>query len=220
MTAVGKDALYSATTADQCCAIGDNALRSITTNGECVAIGTNALYSCTASYNTAVGRYTNMLLTTGEVNDSFGRMAGYHTTTGSYNVNLGGSPSTATASNQITLGSTSHSYLRCNDTSIDSLSDRRDKTNIIDLPIGLDFLNTLKPRQFKWQSRDGNIKDGSTRCGFIAQELQEAQTSYKYLRLVLDDNPNRLEANEGHLIPLLVKAIQELSTKVTALEAA
>ena len=31
---------------------------------------------------------------------------------------------------------------------------------------------------------------------------------------------DKLEANEGHLIPVLVKAIQELSAKVTALEAA
>jgi len=36
----------------------------------------------------------------------------------------------------------------------------------------------------------------------------------------LDENENRLEAKEGHLIPVLVKAIQELSAKVTALEAA
>jgi len=38
------------------------------------------------------------------------------------------------------------------------------------------------------------------------------------LDLVLDDNPNKLEANYGNLIPVLVKAIQELSAKVTALE--
>ena len=161
-----------------------------------------------------------MLLTTGDQTNSFGTNAGYHSTTGSNNINLKGQPSSATASNQITLGGTGHLYLRCNDTSIGSLSDRRDKTDIIDLPVGLNFLNTLKPRQFKWQTRDGNVKDGSTRCGFIAQEFQEAQASYKYLKLVDDENENRLEANEGHLIPLLVKAIQELSAKVTALEAA
>ena len=57
-------------------------------------------------------------------------------------------------------------------------------------------------------------------AGFIAQELQEAQTSYKYLRLVDDENADKLEASEGNLIPLLVKAIQELSVKVTALETA
>ena len=40
--------------------------------------------------------------------------------------------------------------------------------------MGLDFLNTLQPRQFKWQTRNGNIKDGKIRAGFIAQELQSA----------------------------------------------
>ena len=219
ITAVGTEAATSHTTGDQSTAIGNNALRTVTTSNNNTAVGANALYSCTGANNTAVGRYANMLLTTADTNQSFGYGAGYHTTTGAENINLGGSPSTATASYEITLGNTAHSTLRCNDTSISSLSDRRDKTDIIDLPVGLDFLNTLKPRQFKWQTRDGNIKDGSTRCGFIAQEFQEAQASYKYLKLVMDENPNKLEANEGHLIPLLVKAIQELSAKVTALEA-
>ena len=57
------------------------------------------------------------------------------------------------------------------------------------------------------------------RAGFIAQELQEAQKNSDYLDLVLDKNPERLEAKQEHLIPVLVKAIQELSVKVTALEA-
>ena len=129
-------------------------------------------------------------------------------------------PSTATANYQITLGDTSHNTLRCNVQSISSLSDQRDKTDIVDLPIGLDFLNTLKPRQFKWQTREGNIKDNRVDTGFIAQELETVQASYKYLRLVDDENPDRLEASEGNLMPLVVKAIQELSAKVTALEAA
>ena len=33
------------------------------------------------------------------------------------------------------------------------------KDDIVDLPVGLAFLNTLKPRQFKWKTREGNIKD-------------------------------------------------------------
>ena len=39
------------------------------------------------------------------------------------------------------------------------------------------------------------------------------------MRLVLEDNPEKLEANEGHLIPVLVQAIKELSTKNDALAA-
>ena len=108
--------------------------------------------------------------------------------------------------------------MRCNDTSISSLSDRRDKTEIIDLPIGLDFINKLSPRKFKWQTRDGNVKDGLYRAGFIAQELQEAQKDSDYLDLVLDKNPERLEAKQEHLIPVLVNAIKELSAENTALK--
>jgi len=35
----------------------------------------------------------------------------------------------------------------------------------------------------------------------------------------MDENPDRLEASYGKLVPILTKAIQELSAKVTALEA-
>ena len=144
-------------------------------------------------------------------------------TTGGHNICLGNdsNPSSGTSSNQCTLGSSNINDLRCNDTSISSLSDERDKTEIIDLPIGLDFINGLKPRKFKWATRDGNIKDGKYRAGFIAQELQTlvSSNSVDYLDLVLNDNPNKLEAKEGHLLPVIIKAIQELSAKVTALEA-
>ena len=110
--------------------------------------------------------------------------------------------------------------LRCADTSISSLSDRRDKTDIVDLPVGLQFLNKLRPVKFKWDTREGlPAKDGTIRAGFIAQELQEAQLGSEYLNLVMDSNPDKLEAKQGKLIPVLVKAIQELSAKNDALEA-
>ena len=57
---------------------------------------------------------------------------------------------------------------------------------------------------------------GKKDIGFIAQELQTVDDDY--LSLVYDSNPEKLEATYGRLIPVLVKAIQELSAKVTALE--
>jgi len=36
----------------------------------------------------------------------------------------------------------------------------------------------------------------------------------------MDSNPDKLEAKQEHLIPVLVKALQELSAEVTALKAA
>jgi hypothetical protein len=58
-------------------------------------------------------------------------------------------------------------------------------------------------------------------AGFIAQELDESQQKFdaeEYLQLVLKDNPEKLEAAMGKLMPSMVKAIQELSAKVTELE--
>jgi hypothetical protein len=60
------------------------------------------------------------------------------------------------------------------------------------------------------------------RVGFIAQELQSAMESVgentnDILDLVFDDNPDRLEAKQGNMLPIAIKAIQELSAKVDAL---
>jgi len=35
---------------------------------------------------------------------------------------------------------------------------------------------------------------------------------------VMDDNPDRLEATPGKLLPIVVKALQEASAKIVALE--
>ena len=177
------------------------------------------------NYNTAVG-YQSMILLKGFTaanNSAFGRQAGDNITTGSNNtcIGAGSDASSATVSNEITLGDTNISTLRCNVQTISSLSDARDKTDIVDIPTGLDFLNDLRPVKFKWQTRDGNGKDGSISAGFLAQDLQKIQkdSSAEFLNLVMDNNPDRLEAREGQLIPVLVKAIQELSAKNDALEA-
>jgi hypothetical protein len=144
------------------------------------------------------------------------------TYTGNFNTSLGynAAPSAGDSAGQFTLGDGNISNLRCNDTSISSLSDSRDKTDIIDSPYGLLFINTVRPVQFKWETRDGNAKDGKTRIGFLAQELLTATDGKNaILDLVLEENPDKLEAKQGNLLPILVKALQELSAKNDALEA-
>lgn len=159
--AVGSQASMDITTASGNVAIGHNSQANVTTGSSNVSVGKNTLDDLTTgNNNTAVGHDTADTLTTGGGNTLLG-----------YNAE----PSSATVDNEFTLGGSNVTSLRCNDTSISSLSDRRDKTDIVDLKIGLDFINSLIPRQFKWQTRHGNIKDGLVRAGFIAQELQEAQ---------------------------------------------
>jgi len=205
-TAMGYASLYYNTTGDNNTASGHNSLKSNTTGYSNTASGVNALFSNTEGfYNTALGRGTGSTITTGNNLTCLGYDA---------------EPTSATASNQITLGNGSIISLRCNVQNISSLSDARDKKNITDLDLGIDFLMQLKPRLFNWDKREwynNNKSDGSKikeepTAGFIAQELDEAQTSEnaEWLNLVLKDNPEKLEATPGNLLPIMVKAIQDL----------
>lgn len=194
-------------------AIGPRAGEAIA-NGGCVFIGNGAGLATTNANNTCIGNGAASSLTTGSANIVIGS---------------GAQPSTATVSNQITLGDSSITTLRCQVTTITSLSDMRDKKDIEDLDAGLGFINALRPVQFTWDMRptegmDGEViegRKGDPDTGFIAQELKAAQevTGISIPGLVYDDNPEKLEAGYGKLLPVLVKAIQELSAKVEALEA-
>jgi hypothetical protein len=177
------------------------------TGNQNIAIGKNSLSVYTSgANNTCVGHETATTLTTGSNNTALGN---------------GATPSSNTVSNEITLGNSSIATLRCNVQTISSLSDARDKTDVQELPEGLAFIDSLNPVKFQWQTRDGNGKDGTYEAGFIAQELQSAQSEADadYLGLVMDENPDRLEASYGKLVPMLVKAIQELKSEVEQLKA-
>jgi len=189
-----------------------------------VAIGAEALNAQSGGYgNVCVGRETGKAITSGNSNTFIGNLVNNsQTTTGSNNITIGanGTASSATVSNEITLGNSSISTLRCQVQTISSLSDRRDKKDIEELPLGIDFINTLKPVKFTWNMRDG-AKVGQQEAGFIAQDLDEAQIdagAEDYLSLVLKNNPEKLEASYGKLVPVLVKAVQELSAEVAALK--
>jgi hypothetical protein len=195
-----------------------------------VAIGPRAGEAILNGGNVFIG-FGAGLATTGTGNTCIGNGAGSSLTSGSSNIVIGtgAQPSTATVSNQITLGDSSITTLRCQVTTITSLSDMRDKKDIEDLDAGLGFINALRPVQFTWDMRpttgmDGEVfegRKGDPDTGFLAQELKAAQevTGIAIPGLVYDDNPEKLEAGYGKLLPVLVKAIQELSAKVEALEA-
>ena len=210
----GIPVTYSATT--DIIGIGENALQSCSGPNN-VAIGKNALVALTSGDdNTALG-VGALQLTTGNNNVGLGRNAGSTNTTGTNNVFIGNScsGSSITATNEITLGNSAHTVIRAAVTTITSLSDARDKKNIEESTYGLDFVDSLKPVKFEWDTRDGAKKDIKD-LGFIAQDLKKIDDDY--LGLVYDENPEKLEASYGRLIPVLVKAIQELSEEVKQLK--
>jgi len=221
--AIGVNALTASTVTSVNIAIGPNTLTSASTSGNNVAIGDRALNTATGDYNVAIGTIAGFDLTTGQTNTLVGGLSGFGLITGSNNtaVGYGAQPASGSTSNSVTLGNSSISVLRCQVTSITALSDKRDKTDIVDIQHGLSFVNTLRPVSFTWNTRDGS-KVGIKDSGFIAQDLkaaQEAVNDVETLNLVYEENPEKLEASYGRLIPVLVKAVQELSAKVEELEA-
>ena len=231
-TAFGASAL-AANLAGQNTGVGENAGSAITTGNENTVIGRRACQNLvTGIRNSALGATAGNSVT-GSNNTFVGFEAGSTLTTGTNNSFLGAQsePSSVTISNTITLGNSSIATLRCQVTSITALSDERDKTNIEPLTLGLDFVKELKPVTFDWSMRPEynangdlieNNKNGNSETGFIAQDLLALQNKYNtesFLKLVEQDNPDKLEASAGKLLPILVKAIQDLTAKIEALEA-
>ena len=128
---------------------------------------------------------------------------------------------------------------------VKSSSMRELKEDIVDMPEGLSIIENLRPRMFYWKK--GEI-DPSTEqpwteeaklihqlahksYGFIAEEVHEAQPELAWLSPPDLDKPWDEEGGlfdlnswkpsmwkEIEIVPILVKAIQELSAKVQELE--
>ena len=222
--AIGYRALNNMSGGFQNVAVGDEAMNSSVNAWGSVAIGDSALPVAEGIVNVAIGQSAGNNISTGAQNICIGRSAGNGLTTGDNNIIIGSNAvqSSNTISNEITLGNPNITTLRCQQTSITSLSDARDKKDVEDLNVGLDVINDLRPVKFVWDTRDGAIKDVKE-FGFIAQELDEVQQKHGIedsLRLVLKNNPDKLEAAPGKLIPILVQAIKDLKKEIDELKKA
>ena len=230
-SAFGMQSLFNNTTGADNSAFGMQSLFNNTTGNANSAFGYYSLYTNNIGRDNSAFGYQSLNFNTGNENSAFGVFAGYDLTTGSNNTLIGfnARSSSETVSNEITLGNSSVTTLRCQVTTITAISDARDKKNIRDLPLGLDFLMSVKPRLFNWDRREwyedgkatGSKMQENPTAGFIAQELDEAQTKAhtEWLNLVYKNNPEKLEATTGNLLPVMVKAIQELKEENDRLKA-
>jgi len=203
--AIGNAAMSDKTRDCYTIAIGSCALCSNTNNTGTVAIGHEVAYRAPSSSSVFIGY-----------------RAGYCQVTNYGNVIVIGANAEASASRQTTIGTSFMNSYRIYGT-WSNASDARDKTDVTALPLGIDFIKTLNPVKYTWQHREpAEGKDGCQEVGFLAQEFQAAEQAVgaqDYLHLVEDDDPDHLFINQNRLIPVLVKAIQELSDKNDALEA-
>jgi hypothetical protein len=150
--AIGVNALTSNTIGDRSIAIGTYALDSSTTGVSNIAIGYNALTAnTTASYNIAIGDTALGINTTGTQNTAIG-YSSLNNATSDVNVTGLGYNTAVTGSNQVQLGNsatTTYAY-----GAVQNRSDIRDKADVRDTTLGLEFVNALRPVDFKWDLRE------------------------------------------------------------------
>jgi hypothetical protein len=108
-------------------------------------------------------------------------------------------------------------------TNIYNASDARLKKNISKIAYGLDAISALNPVKFNWIDGFEPSEDGKYMLGFVAQEVLEILPEAVEL-FGGDINLNGeiittpLRVNEKFIIPVLVKAIQELKAEINLLK--
>ena len=147
------------------------------------------------------------------------------------------SGSISTGSNNICLGDNNITNLYCADTGISS-SDSRDKTDVTSFNIGLAWIEALRPVTYRWDRRtwygtdeepygtpDGSKKRSKLHIGFLAQEALAVEQANGYgtdndnsLAVHLNEDGMSYGMKYERLVPILVNAIKELSTRVKTLE--
>jgi hypothetical protein len=96
-------------------------------------------------------------------------------------------------------------------TAFNTSSDRRLKSNIEDAESASDKIDSIQVRQFDWNT-NGEHQD----YGLIAQELQPIEP----MAVSGDENSDEMMGVDySKLVPMLIKAVQEQQTTITALEA-
>ncbi len=216
--------------------LGNGTLRNIATPNinRNVIIGYNSLTSASGTY-----QLNNIIGSANTANSSTCNILGYNSSTSTYtNCSILGNSATVTGNNQNQIGGTGTTTYTYG--AVQDRSDLRDKDDVIDIPIGVNFINKLKPKFYRWNYREDYIQlddsgneilipqDGTKKrvrmhAGLIAQDVKESMDELSIDFGVYQDH----QVNGGkdvktlgyaELIPVLIKAIQELSTKNDELE--
>jgi hypothetical protein len=182
-------------------------------------------------------------------------------------INSDGSNNTPSATKQIQIGRGDYG-VKIGDGNVQAVSDRRDKYDITDSPIGLDFINDLTPCFYKYDIRelyeetveikeskivtddegletieevvtgcetikhapDGSKAGKRNHAGLIAQDVKTVMDKHGVdFGLFRDESIGAEEAHKDRasdklalcyieLVPVLIKSVQELSSRVIELE--
>lgn len=245
-TGIGHQNLYNANGAEENTIVGYQSAYGLTIGDQNCALGKFSLYTTTASTaSVAVGYEALKLQSTGYLNTAIGYDALTALTT-FYNCTGLGANTAVTGNNQVQLGdaaTTTYAY-----GAVQNRSDARDKTDIKDTEIGLEFIKKLRPVDYRWnyredykevittQNEDGTREkqtiihenDGSKKRtrfhhGLIAQEVKQVADTLGfdfggYQDHKISGGEDVLSIGYTELIAPMIKAIQQLNAKIELLE--
>jgi hypothetical protein len=240
-TLVGALAGDAITTGDTNSAFGKEALTACNTGTNNTAIGNNALAGVnTGVNNIGVGDTAGNNITSGDANVCIGINCNPSAADGDEQIIIASTNTSGAGNQTVRFGSalgTVYIGLNNSTTSWTKSSDERLKENIETSTAGLSFINDLRPVTFDWKKKRDIPEDmkfnysqvaddapcvgnGKKVHGFIAQEVEA----------VIANHPEVVEGNsitdidaqgvhslaDGAMMPMMVKAVQELSTKLDA----
>ena len=187
--------------------------------------------------NIAIGPEAGDTITTGWNNICIGNSSEPSGSNGNNQIVMGRLV-TGSGNETFTFGSgTSDTTISFGTTSWSNPSDQRIKKNIKTSSAGLSFINDLNPVIFNYKLKselepnhpsyeeDSNesLQNSKTNHGFIAQEVKEAIDNNPEIKdgfngWSINGHNDYQRVSESSFIPMIVKAIQELSDKVKELE--
>jgi hypothetical protein len=140
--------------------IGKDTGFQITTGSYCIFIGNGGASTSHVGYNNTTGDHNICIgyasgndLVDGVGNTFVGGNTGTSYASYDYCTCLGYGSDTLTGNNQMLFGN-SNTVLYAYNTTINARSDIRDKADVVDTDLGLDFILKLRPTKHKWDIRD------------------------------------------------------------------
>ncbi len=217
--AIGNQSLDAVTSGDDNLAAGYNSGTNITSGTDNVAIGKDAM-------SVVVGGSGNICLGSGA--DVADGAADFTTAIG---FQVGGTAGYTTIGKTTDDIRAQHGVANWT-----TVSDERFKKNIQTSDAGLAVINDLRPVTYNWKTKgevpewskiyeagsNEQYKNSKLNHGFIAQEVKAVIDSHSELKngfTMWDERPDgQQEVGETAIVPILVKAVQELSATVTTLQ--